>query len=92
MRGVIKGLGLQSEIIWVHIIFQGLVNTVLIWVLAFHFEMGLAGIWFSKIISDSFITLYYFMVVGRADWDHIANVALKRQANFTSKKEEKALQ
>ena len=68
LRGVIKGLGLQSEIIMIHLLCQGIFSVFLTWQLAFKMELGLSGIWISKIIGDSIVTLYYIYLLYSADW------------------------
>ena len=48
-------------------------------------EVGLQGVWISKIISDSIITLYYFYVLARADWQKIGSDSVKRQVRNNAK-------
>jgi hypothetical protein len=55
-------------------------NTILIYVLAFRLEMGMIGLWLSKSCVDTFISMYYLILIQCADWEKQSLESVRRQA------------
>lgn len=54
-------------------------NSILIYYLAFKLEMGMIGLWLSKSCVDTFISLYYLILIQCADWEKQSLESVKRQ-------------
>lgn len=79
LRGVIKALTLQSRVVVPQLFAQLVMNTILIYYLAFKLEMGMIGLWLSKSCVDTFISLYYLILIQCADWEKQSLESVKRQ-------------
>lgn len=62
-----------------HMIFQGLVAPIVLYIFTFKLKWGMFGIWCSKIIIDISIAICVACVVYLADWYQIALESAKRQ-------------
>ena len=76
LKGVIKALGLQKKCVYVNISGHWFINLTLQYLLAFHFELGLKGMWIAKVILEFYICVMYYIIVYQADWQKMSQMAI----------------
>jgi len=79
LKGVIRALGLQAATVYINSVGHWCINLTLQWLLAFHFGLGLAGMWFGKLVLEYFIFFAYSILIRVSDWDKIAQKSYERQ-------------
>jgi MATE family multidrug resistance protein len=79
LKGVIRALGLQTATVYINSVGHWCINLTLQWLLAFHFGLGLTGMWFGKLVLEYFIFFAYSILIKVADWDKIAQKSYERQ-------------
>ena len=63
IRGTIKGLGLQENLVILNLSGHWCLNLTLMLLLGFYFELGLFGFWLSKLALEIFLNIVYLMLV-----------------------------
>ena len=62
-RGIIKARGLQYQAMLINVSGHWCVNFTLIWLLAFHLGLGIAGIWLAKLMLEIYIMTAYALLI-----------------------------
>ena len=65
---MIKGLGIQENIVWFTLVIYWFVNIPFGYYLAFNQNYGYEGLWISMFISLSSICVYFFFKLRQVDW------------------------
>ena len=69
LRGVIKALAVQDQIVMPHLIFQGVVSNILTYFFGFYlYPRDLYGIWIGKTIVSLLIIVSYIYVLYKCNW------------------------
>ena len=63
IRGTIKGLGLQENLVILNLSGHWCLNLTLMLLLGFYFELGLFGFWLSKLALEIFLNIVCLMLV-----------------------------
>ena len=69
MIGVIKGLGLQDRILWIHMLTQGPQVIMLQILFVFVLDWGMIGIWLAKFLVEVTILTSYIYILTTCDWE-----------------------
>ena len=69
MIGVIKGLGLQTRILVIHMITQGPQVIALQILFVFVLDWGMIGIWLAKFLVEVTILACYIYILTTCDWE-----------------------
>ena len=77
MKGVIRALGLQYKAVWIHFFGNWIVMPCQD-VYCVVFEMGLIGIWCSKLTMECTICLLQTVLIDCSDWRKIAKLSKSR--------------
>ena len=80
VKGSLRGLGLQNTTTQYHIYLQGFLMPVLIYYFGIYNKStsGLLGLWISKTIVDSSLSLSYIYVLFQPDWYEVSKRAVMR--------------
>ena len=78
LKGVIKALGIQYKAVYVHIFCHWGVFVGLTYLFAFHYNLGIAGLWYAKICLEWSIVSFYTFIIYNSDWEQIAKDAQER--------------
>lgn len=70
-RGAFKGLGIQPKLIAPHIVYQGILSTILTWYLGFYLDLQVQGIWIAKTVVVLLINISYISILYKTDWFQI---------------------
>ena len=89
MRGTIVGLGMQKKVVIGNIMCNWVLNFGLMWLLCFHWNFNLRGIWISKLVSENINNLYYFYLVENSDWNEISQKVMARLENYKKQQDQK---
>jgi MATE family multidrug resistance protein len=68
LRGVIRALAMQQRSVYVTLTGHWIINFTSIYIICFYFNMGIAGIWWSKLVFESFISAVYLIMIKCKDW------------------------
>jgi Na+-driven multidrug efflux pump len=71
LKGVIRALALQSKAVYINLSGHWLVNLTSMYFFAFYLEMGLIGLWISKLVLEYYIFTMYLILIYRKDWQVI---------------------
>ena len=69
LKGVIKALGIQHKCVYVNISGHWCINMTLLYLLPFHFGLGIQGMWMAKVVLEWYIFIVYFFMIKYTDWD-----------------------
>jgi MATE family multidrug resistance protein len=69
LRGAIKGLGIQNQVIYINLAGHWLINLNLQYFLAFRFGYGMLGMWIAKTVMETFVCVSYLLVIEHRDWN-----------------------
>jgi Na+-driven multidrug efflux pump len=79
LRGVIRPIGRQPEILIPHIISQLIMSTPLLWLFGFYFDLGLNGIWIGTTCVVTMLLAFYTRIILSVDWHEVALETYKRE-------------
>jgi Na+-driven multidrug efflux pump len=69
LKGAIRGLGIQSQVIYINLTGHLLINLSLQYLLAFKFGLRMHGMWIAKGVLGTFICASYLLVIELRDWN-----------------------
>ena len=79
LKGVIRALALQSKAVYINLSGHWLVNLTSMYFFAFYLDMGLIGLWYSKLILEIYIFTMYLLLINSKDWSLIIIESKERQ-------------
>ena len=80
-KGVIKGMYLQNVALRIHVALQLVIFPIMTYVYAFHFDMGVVGLWYAKITLEWCLIISYITLLNLIDWEERAEVVSSRLAS-----------
>ena len=63
LKGVIRALALQNKAVYVNLSGHWLVNLTSMYFFAFYMEMGIIGLWYSKLVLECYIFVMYLVII-----------------------------
>ena len=78
-RGIIKGANIQDRIVFISIFAYVIMLPGSIYFLSFEREFGINGIWYARIITETFVMFSYFMVICCVNWKKIDEFKIKHK-------------
>jgi Na+-driven multidrug efflux pump len=69
LKGIIKAMGIQHKAVYVHLVCHWMILPTSFYLLAFKFELGIAGLWLSKIILEFCIVILYGFIISTSSWE-----------------------
>jgi Na+-driven multidrug efflux pump len=79
LSGVIRALALQGKAIYVNLTGHWFINLSSMYFFAFYLDMGLIGLWYSKLILEYYIFTAYLLLINSKDWSLIIRESKERQ-------------
>lgn len=94
-KGIISALGIQRKVIGIHVICHWMIYPTSLYTFVYYLDMGIAGLWLSKICLEWSIVSLYSYIIYIQDWSAIAieaeRVALEKEKQKEEMKEMKSL-
>lgn len=85
LRGAIKSLAIQNQIVAPHFICQGLLSNIFTYYFGFVLYPGdMMGIWIAKTLVALCLLGSYLVVLARADWEKESRKAVEMQNSVVS--------
>lgn len=78
MAGMLRGLGFQKNATIANFISYWIIMLPLSYIFAFHWNMGLMGVWLGVPIGSSILLLSYLVMIFRASWRKASRNASKK--------------
>ena len=70
LRGAIKSLAIQNQILMPHIVCQGILSNIFTYYFGFvAYPNDMIGIWIAKSMVATCLLGYYLVVLAKADWE-----------------------
>jgi Na+-driven multidrug efflux pump len=92
LKGILRGLGIQNNLLPYHILIQGGCMPGGIFVLCFNLpafeEVPILGAWISSTACNFLLFVAYFVTLQRANWHDIGVRVVKRVNKIAGKREE----
>ena len=79
LRGTIRSLGRQPDILMPHIVSQLILSTPLLWLFGWYYDLGLTGIWIGKTFVVTILLALYTRIILSVDWHEVARDTYKRE-------------
>lgn len=79
-----RGAGLQSYGAWANSLGYALIGIPLALVFAFHFHLGLEGLWIGLVVAVTFVATVQILILFRIDWQLEAHKAGIRVSLYES--------
>lgn len=78
-KGLIRGLNLQGEAVWIHLVGNWVLNMSMQYYFLVVRDYGVKGIWYSKITMEIFIVICQTALIEFSDWEKIMKESFELQ-------------
>lgn len=73
VRGLLRGMGKQKEVCYVHALVQCVMQPALVWLFTFRMKLGIKGLWLTKTIDEVCICLgYAYVIIYHCSFEELA--------------------